>query len=124
MNSRIHIEAELSRKGLLELREQIDALLGDNGGPANPFTVKVRQREADSKIQSLWARVGDNARRFLATAAVTWPEGAWFSINDVAELLEVSPKTVRSWHRNLGRSLKSLDTEFPDLPVLLKRWDG
>ena len=100
----ITITAALSREGLLEVRDAIDALLADISGEANqPALGRLREQHADRKVTEVWGRVGENTKRFLATAAVlTLGDAAEFTMDDVARQLGVSPKTVRSWHRNLG----------------------
>jgi len=121
---RMTIEAELSHEGLLELRDAIDSLLAEIEGPRNPFVEKARQEQAERKVREVWSRVGDNIKTLLAVAAVDWPEGSEFSMNDLAERLDKNPKTVRSWHRNLGRSLRVVDQHHPEPPLLESRWDG
>jgi hypothetical protein len=121
---RLHIETELSRDALIELRNAITTLLSDEWPAHDPVLLQTRQVNADRKIAELWSRVGDNIKRFLATGALAWDEGEEFSMEDIARRLDVSPKTVRSWHRNLGRSLRLLDAEYPEPKILLSRWDG
>jgi hypothetical protein len=121
---RITIEAELSREGLLSLRDAIEALLTDGDGlPLNPWVKKARQRQADQKVGEVWGRVGDNIRRMLAAAA-EWPPGREFTMGDLADVLEVDPRTVRSWHRNLGRTLRAVDEKHPEPSLMPARSDG
>ena len=121
----ITIQATLSRDGLLELRQAIDALLEEvRDERTNPFTAKIMQRKADKKVGEVWGRVGDNIKRFLSQAAHDTGPGGEFTMNQMAEALGVDPKTVRSWHRNLGRTLRVVDAAIPEPPLLENRWDG
>lgn len=119
---KIIVEATLSREGLLELRMAVDALLRDLGH--EDAVTPHLARAADRKVTEVWSRVGSNIRGMLVTAAITWPDGSEFSMNDLAEALAVPPKTVRSWYRNLGRTLKQVDEAIPEPPLLTGRWDG
>jgi hypothetical protein len=123
---KVTIEAELTRDGLLRLRDAIDLLLGNLGDDdnANPVFADLRLKQADRKVGEVWGRVGGNTKRFLATAAVNWPDGGEFTMEDVAKALDVSPKTVRSWHRNLGRTLRQVDEQYPSPRLLQNRTDG
>lgn len=122
---RITIEVDLSRAGLLELRSALDALLGDldNGPSATDEAELVLQ--ADRKVGEVWGRVGDNIKRFLALGAqLNDAHDAEFSMEDIAQGLRTPVKTVRSWHRNLGRTLRQVDEAIPEPPFMIGRWDG
>jgi hypothetical protein len=123
---KVTIEAELTRDGLLRVRDSIDRLLGNLGedGSTNPVFAGLRRKQADRKVGEVWGRIGDNTKKFLATAAVNWPDGGEFTMEDVADALNVSPKTVRSWHRNLGRTLRQVDEQYPSPRLLQNRTDG
>jgi hypothetical protein len=45
-------------------------------------------------------------------------------MEQVAQGLGVPAKTVRSWHRNLGRTLRQVDEVMPEPEFLPGRWDG
>jgi hypothetical protein len=122
---RITIEVELSREGLLELRFALDALLRDLGGDSSEPDRGDLVLQADRKVGEVWGRVGDNIKRFLTLGAqLNNTDDAEFSMNDVADGLETSVKTVRSWHRNLGRTLRQVDEAIPEPPFMIGRWDG
>jgi hypothetical protein len=78
------------------------------------MTSELRQRRADEKVAEVWGRVGENPRRFLTVTAQTWPDGEEFTMEQAAAVLNVPAKTVRSWHRNLGRTLRQVDETIPD----------
>jgi hypothetical protein len=70
--------------------------------------------KADSTLaQQWWAalnkRIGPDTRRMAETAAQMSSFGAW---QELADKLGVSDKTAQSWHRNLGRSIKRVNTEL------------
>src|SRR5215208_5093355 len=94
----ITIQAVLSREGLLEVREAIDALLTELAQKQdNTDLAQLRQRHAERKVAEVWGRVGGNTKRFLATAAtLTDRENEEFTMDEVAAALELSPKTIRS----------------------------
>lgn len=120
----ITLQAVLTREGLLEVRDAIDALLeGVGHSDASPPQMTLQAR-ADAKVGQVWARVGPNIKRFLATAAQLTADGRGFTMNDIAVDLGRDPKTVRSWHRNLGRTLRLVDAEIPEPPLLEHRWEG
>lgn len=120
----ITIQTVLSREGLLTLRDAIDALLADANGDTTNLAGKAANSNADRKVDEVWGRVGDNAKRFLAIAARRTTEGGEFSMDDVAQWLDEEPKTVRSWHRNLGRTLKHVDAAIPQPLLMESRWTG
>ena len=121
---RITIEAELSRDGLMAVRDAIDDLIASLGfPPGGTSSSKVRQQRADKKVSEVWARVGGKLKRFLATTAQEFGDDE-FTMDDAASVLQVTPQTVRSWHRNLGRTLRQVDQAIPDPPLLRSRSDG
>jgi hypothetical protein len=56
--------------------------------------------------------------------AAEWPEGDEFTMADVARTMDQNEKTVRSWQRNLGRTLRQVDMTLPEPRLLESRWDG
>lgn len=120
---RITIDANLSREGLLELRDAIDVLLGADEAESAGLGGIVRRRRAERKVAEVWGRVGPNIRNFLLHAA-NWPDDREFTMTDIAEEMGTGPKTVRSWHRNLGRTLRHVEETMPEPKLLLYRWDG
>lgn len=122
---RITIEVDLSRAGLLELRSSLDALLEDlDSGPSATDEAELAL-QADRKVGEVWGRVGDNIKRFLTRGAqLNDIHDAEFSMEDIAQGLRTPVKTVRSWHRNLGRTLRQVDEAIPEPPFMIGRWDG
>jgi len=72
-------------------------------------------------VTVLWDRIGLNSRRFLATAA-HWPAGQEFTFQDLAGEAGESVAQVKSWHRNLRRSMRHVDSARPEPVLLNKRW--
>ena len=86
----------------------------DLKGPSEP---------ADKKVGEVCNRVGDNLRRFLVVTAQNCDcEG--FTMEDAAGALGATAKTVRSWHRNLGRTLRQVDEALPEPRLMQRRSDG
>jgi hypothetical protein len=121
---RITIDASLSREGLLELRAAIDVLLGGEAAEPSPYLMEARERMAERKVREIWSRVGDNIRQLLTTAAMGWPEGEEFTMEDLSVHMRTPAKTVRSLHRNLGRTLHAMESEYPEPPMMISRWNG
>lgn len=130
----LRFEAGFDRESLMQLRDEIDRLMSTL--PPEP-TSRREQPEAQStspakppnaqdlawrKVGALWERLGINTRTFLSTC-VSWPAGAEFTFEDVAERLGADVKTVRSWHRNLSRSLRGVERQYgPEPPLFHQRW--
>lgn len=121
----ITIEVDLSREGLLELRAALDALLRDLGANTSETDRGDLVMQADRKVGEVWGRVGHNIKRFLTLGAqLNDVHDAEFSMEDISQGLRVPVKTVRSWHRNLGRTLRQVDEAVPEPPFMIGRWDG
>jgi hypothetical protein len=122
---RVQIEVDLTREGLLGLRAQLDALLRDLGGPnSEEQRDSDKALQADRKVGEVWGRVGENIRRLLSLGAQLNIDDHEFSMDQLAQGLGSSAKTVRSWHRNLGRTLRQVDAAMPEPAFMLSRWDG
>jgi hypothetical protein len=129
MAIKIQIEGELTRDGLLRLRQEIDALLESIGdgprpvhGPALPPSAAAddEQELAYRKVGALWERLGLKTRTFLSTCSLR-PAGQEFTFEDLAAELNESVATVKSWHRNLSRSLRRVEEVYGGQPPLLQR---
>jgi hypothetical protein len=63
--------------------------------------------------QQWWAalskRIGSETRRMAEVTAQMSGFGAW---QELADRLDVPPDTIRSWHRNVGRSIKRVNEEL------------
>jgi transposase-like protein len=121
---RVTIEVDLSPEGLLQARDAIDRLLAEQERPASVSTGHIRLGQAQRKVDEVWSRVGGKTRELLSAAASNWEEGEEFTMEDVALALDVPPQTVRSWRRNLGRTLRRVDEAMPEPPVLVSRSNG
>jgi hypothetical protein len=76
------------------------------------------------KVEAVLTRIGDNPRRLLRAAAYDWEDGEEFTLDELAAALGEPAATVRSWNRNLGRTLKQVDELHAEPELLPKRWDG
>lgn len=126
MATRIHFEAELTREGLAEVRDDIERLLQSDALSDADARIEWRlPTEAAKRIDQLWPRLGENLRSLLRTGAMDFDDGEEFTLEDLASKLDVASATVKSWHRNLSRSVKRVDREFgEERPVLEGEWSN
>jgi hypothetical protein len=87
----------------------ITQLLADQGELAVRPSVNADSTPAEQWWAALSQRIGPDTRRMAGAAAQMGGFGAW---QDLADKLDVSDKTAQSWHRNLGRSIKRVNTEL------------
>jgi hypothetical protein len=66
-------------------------------------------------VRLLWERLGPKNREFLYAAATNFEPGDSFTLDDVAGALSIEKGAVRARMMNLGRSLKALRGQAPDL---------
>jgi hypothetical protein len=117
----------MDRAGLLQLRAEIDRLLETleprSGEAEDGETSEAEdlQELADRKVSALWERLGLNSRTFLSTCARR-PAGGEFTLQDLADELGQPVASVRSWHRNLSRSLRRVEQRHPRPALLQQRW--
>jgi hypothetical protein len=125
MPTQINLTTELSRERLLELRDEIDALLGFSpaGPPASTTEVPV-PGAIDSVAIALRDRLSPNLKS-LVKYIVEQQADREFYWEDVAAGLGRDVGTVKSWHRSLSKPMNRLARENPTAPHLLAdRWDG
>jgi hypothetical protein len=126
MPTQVSLVTELSRERLIELRDEIDALLGlppaetsgqhqqptSSAGAVDPLAIKLRDR------------LSPNLKRLVAHIAANHGSGE-FNWDDVATGMGEKVGTVKSWHRSLSKPMNRLARETPAAPHLLAdRWDG
>ena len=117
------LRTELSRKGLIALRQRIDELLEhlpeDVGGPA---TRSEGERAAD-KATATWQRLGaDSTRSYLVACARLAQDGDDFTIEDVAAATGESRPKVMAYHRNISRSAGAAEPR--DVAIITSRKAG
>ncbi|MBA3406020.1 MAG: hypothetical protein H0U13_15285 [Gemmatimonadaceae bacterium] len=129
MPTPVTLTTELSRDRLLELRDEINALLGPDSGPARadevvtPFT-SVAARALDEPARRLRSRLNQRIQDFVRFLFDTYPDRA-FTWEDVERDMGVPVHTVKSWHRSLSKPLNRIAADNPAAPKLLaQRWDG
>lgn len=71
--------------------------------------VNPNNEPAQQWWSALSKRIGPETRRMAEAAAEMSSFGAW---QDLATALGTTPETVRSWHRNAGRSIKRVNEEL------------
>lgn len=124
----VTLTTELSRERLLELRDEIDALLGGAGQqpsaePATAAAHKV-QPPLDQAAQTLKGRTGASIQKLVRHLVDKHPAGT-FTWADVAKEMGVDLDSVKSWHRSLAKPLNRIHTATPGMPSLLQgTWDG
>src|SRR4051794_9965287 len=88
-----------SREGLVELRRQVDELLG--GMPRSQPDLPADLSDADRaaiKVRAVWQRIKETNRQYLATCAGLKDE---FTMDDIVAAMGKSPddlKTVMAYH--------------------------
>ncbi len=125
MPTQITLITELSRERLLELRDQIDALLGPapavSSGPATPSTTAG---SVDDLVSQLRARLNNNLQSFVKFLVDRY-SGREFIWDDVARDMHRELGTIKSWHRSVSKPLNRIGAANPSAPALLtSRWDG
>jgi hypothetical protein len=101
---KISLRTELSRAGLIALRERIDDLLeGLPEAPPAP-TPGSEADLAEEKARSAWDRLGTTTRDYLAACARLASGGKGFSIDDVATEMGVEHRKALAYHRNVMRT--------------------
>jgi hypothetical protein len=100
----ISLRTELSRAGLIALRQRIDDLL--EGLPENPpaQTPGSEAELAEKKARAAWDRLGTTTRDYLAACARLAGAGKGFSIDDVATEMGVEHSKALAYHRNVMRT--------------------
>lgn len=78
------------------------------------------ESEAMRAARSLLDHLGEGADKVFRAWAVHFEAGTEHKLDEVAELLDDDRETVKSYHRNSGRTLKKLGLTH----VWRSRWDG
>jgi len=126
MPTQITLLTELSREKLLELRDEIDALLVS---PPSSATTSIPAASpsngaVEEMARRLRGRAGPDLRKLVSWLIEHYPRGS-FTWEDVATGMDVKLETVKSWHRSLSKPLNRLAREFPGSPELMSsNWDG
>jgi hypothetical protein len=118
MATTIHFETELTREGLEAVRADIERLLSGIGGDGADVEWRLPTL-AQQRVDQLWPRLGDHLRSLLTASAREFDDAASFTLEDLADKLAVDLKTLKSWHRNLSRSIKRVDRELGSEPPIL-----
>lgn len=122
MATRIQFDAELTRESLEAVREDIDRLLAGTELPGTDMQWRI-PTVAERQVDQLWPRLGDHLQRLIKVSATDFEDAESFTFEDLAGKLDEEIETVKSWHRNLSRSLKRVEREVgPGLPVLDGSW--
>lgn len=126
MPTQITLLTELSRDKLLELRDEIDALLGSPS--PNPVAIPAASLTSNGTVEEmarrLRGRAGPDLQNLVLWLVKHYPQGS-FIWEEVAAGMNVKLETVKSWHRSVSKPLNRLGREFPGAPSLLSgQWDG
>jgi hypothetical protein len=126
MPTQIALLTELSREKLLELRDEIDELLGsppprpDHG----PAVAVPSNGNVEEMARRLRGRAGPDLQNLVSWLVKHYPQGS-FVWEEVAAGMNEKLETVKSWHRSVSKPLNRLGREFPGAPPLLSgQWDG
>jgi hypothetical protein len=116
------ITGELSEQGLLNAKAELEELLARQGLPTivgNPEEVAAR------KACALAQRAGDTTWRFVSRVAHGYEPEHEFTFEDLRSVFSVTVESIKSWHRNMARTAKSIDKEMGAEPRFFEaRWDG
>jgi len=116
------ITGELSEQGLLNAKAELEELLARQGLSTlvgNPEEIAAR------KARALAERAGDMTWRFVSRVAHGYEPGQEFTFEDLRYVFSVTVESVKSWHRNMARTAKSIDEEMGAEPRFFEaRWDG
>jgi hypothetical protein len=115
----ITITTDLSREGLIALRDRIDQFLEGMPAPKSdePAPTRATQVARDHvKASSSWERLSENTRDYLAACARLAQREDTFSIEDVAAEMGLEHPTVLAYHRNVMRT--AAGAEPADWPLI------
>lgn len=124
MPTQITLTTELSRDRLLQLRDEIDALLGDAselaGRPAKDSASEPATSAANEAVaRKLLGRLGPPLQVFVRFAVEHY-DGRNFTWEDVASDMGEDLGTVKSWHRSLSKPMNRLLDENPGMPAVIE----
>lgn len=126
MPTQITLLTELSREKLLELRDEIDALLGSSTSntTASPSSASTPDGTVEEMAGRLRGRTGPDLQKLVKDLVKHYPRGT-FTWEDLSARMNVKMETLKSWHRSLSKPLNRLAREFPGAPPLMTgQWDG
>ncbi len=132
MSTPITLHTELSREKLLELRAEIDALIGGafapTGGspsPVNAGTPSTSGGSIEDMARRLESRLNGGIRDLVLYIVNNHADGQ-FTWDDIAAGMGKDLGTIKSWHRSLSKPLGRLSREFSSVPPLIKsvNYDG
>jgi hypothetical protein len=115
------VTTELSRRGLMALRERLDELLraGTTQGVADG-NGRSDEEVAEGTVRDLWRRLGETSRRYLCAAAEASMDDE-FVLDDIAARMSVDVQQVKAYHRNVARSAAQVS---PDRGIFDSRREG
>ena len=130
MPTNITITTELTRQGLLTVRDEIDALLAtsDTSAPATSAPVSTGEpAEAgnlDALAIELKSHLSPNLKRLVGFLVENYV-GTEFTWDNVATAMNEDAGSVKSWHRSLSKPLNRIRQANPSAPWFLTgTWDG
>lgn len=125
MPTQITLLTELSREKLLELRHEIDALLGLSTaeGTAEPPPA-TPDGTVEDIVRHLRGRTGPEVQKLVKGLVKHYPRGT-FTWEDLSAAMQIKVETIKSWHRSLSKPLNRLARRYPGAPPLMTgHWDG
>lgn len=128
MPTQITLLTELSRDRLLELRDEIDALLAPRSGSSDGTSTLTADAEANGTVEELATRLrvrlNADLERLVRYLVDHYGDRS-FVWEEVAAGMREKIGTVKSWHRSLSKPLNRLARQFPAAPPFLRSsWDG
>lgn len=134
MPTQITLTTELSRERLLQLRDEIDAILATSDGHVPPSaatqpaegTVPVfSDAVTEALAGQLLNRISQRLQVFVRFAVEHY-DGQTFTWEQVSADMGEDLGTVKSWHRSLSKPMNRLVKENPGAPRPIEGigWDG
>jgi hypothetical protein len=117
----ITIRTQLSRSGLLAVRDRIEELLDGLGTASpphsDPETEEAARVERETlKADASWERLSDSTRQYLVACARLASQRDTFTVEDVVGEMGEKQATVLALHRNVMRT--SATAEPQDTPLI------
>ena len=126
MPTPLTLTTELTREGLLAVRDEIDAVLAGVSTPA-PAQLAAAQPAAaglDPLALELRAHLSPALKRLVRFIVDNYV-GSQFVWDDLAKAMKEDVGSIKSWHRSLSKPLNRIGRANPTAPwFLTASWDG
>lgn len=119
MPTPLTLTTELTREGLLAVRDEIDALLATIPASAPAAPPKL---DLDPLARELKRHLGPAIQKLVKALAASDKPFTW---DDLERTMKVDKGTLKSWHRSMSKPLGRIRKANPGTPEFMtSRWDG